>query len=644
MIDPAELPRRTAEALEQARARLAAFAARPAGGAAAQALVEFDRIDAPLHGPRGWVDLFESVHPDAEVRAQCEAASRELQRFQTEFGLHRGAYEALARIAPEDLGDAGARRLLERGLRQFRRAGVDRDGPTRARIATLRGELVELGQAFARHIVEDTREFVVEDGHRALAGLPEDFLRSHPERPDGSVVLSTDPTDRVPVLTFADSDALRRAYFLLDQQRALPANVPVLAELLRKRHELARLLGAADWADYATEELMTGSGAQVAAFLDRLEPLLREPAERDADQLLALAREVHPDWRQVPEWARHYWSERLRARRGGAQARELRPYLAFGAVRDGLLALVSELFQLEIVALPAAPRWHGDVELYQLRRGAQVLGEFALDLHPRPGKFKHAAMFPLHHGGPEGDLPRGAIVANLPRPTAGDAALLLHDDVVTLFHEFGHLLHFLLGGRQPFHAFAGGEGVEWDFVEVPSQLFEEWASDAAVLQRFARHESSGEPLPAALVERLHRSQRVCRALDARVQLFYARLALDLHRSDPQQLDPLRMMIETKQRLLPIPHTEGNYFHLTFGHLVGYSAAYYTYAWSLVIAKDLLGRFEGRLLEAEPMGEYAAKVLEPGSSRAAAQMVEDFLGRPYAFERFERWLREGEAVA
>jgi thimet oligopeptidase len=637
MIPDQELRPRTERALAEARIRVAAFAGLAPDTPAAEVVERFDRLTAPLAGVGGWISLLENTHPSAEVRAECEALSRELSAFATELSLDRGVYESLARVESAEFDDPQAARLVERALRRFRRAGVDRDDATRERITALEAELVELGQAFSRNIVEDSREYVVAGGHAALEGLPLDFLRAHPEREDGSVVLTTDPSDRMPVMQFAENDDLRREYFLVAMQRALPDNIGVLDQLLARRRELANLLGYADWADYATEEMMTGSADTVAGFLARLEERTRDAAGEDAAQLLELARARHPEWLSVPEWARGFWSERLRAARAGVDAREARPYFAYDRVRDGLLALSAELFGVEIRRDPQGAVWHESVEAYEIVRDGRTLARFWFDMHPRAGKYKHAAMFDLHPGGAEGHATEGAIVCNFARPTADDPALLLHDDVVTLFHEFGHLLHFLLGGDQRFNAFTTGGEIEWDFVEVPSQLYEEWARDPDVLARFALHHESGQPIPRELVERMDAADRVCRALDNRVQLFYASLSLELYRAEPGKLDPVRTMIELKQRLLPTPHTEGNWFHLSFGHLVGYSAAYYTYAWSLVIAKDLAGRFDGALLDPALAREYAAKVLEPGSSRPASELVSDFLGRSYEFDAYERWL-------
>jgi thimet oligopeptidase len=256
-------------------------------------------------------------------------------------------------------------------------------------------------------------------------------------------------------------------------------------------------------------------------------------------------------------------------------------------------------------------------------------------MHPRTDKYKHAAMFDLVSGLQGGRLPEACLVCNMPRPAGDDPGLLEPSDVVTLFHEFGHLLHHLLAGRQRWLA-VSGIATEWDFVEVPSQFFEEWARDVRVLQSFARHVRTGAVIPAELVERMRAAQEYGKGVQTRVQMFYAALALELFGSQPPQ-DTGAVVRRLRPRYVPFPHEEGTSFEASFGHLEGYSALYYTYMWSLVLAKDLLGPFGGDLLDAQVAHRYRRCVLEPGGSKDAAELVADFLGRPYSFEAFERWL-------
>jgi thimet oligopeptidase len=227
-------------------------------------------------------------------------------------------------------------------------------------------------------------------------------------------------------------------------------------------------------------------------------------------------------------------------------------------------------------------------------------------------------------------------VCNFPRPDAGNPALLEPSDVRTAFHEFGHLLHHLLAGR---HAWLATSGIatEWDFVEVPSQLFEEWSQDANVLRSFALHHESGEPIPVELVQRMNQASEYGKGVLTRNQVFYAALSLEYYSQDPEGRDTTEVLRRTRERYVPTPYEEGTSMQTAFGHLDGYTALYYTYMWSLVLAKDCLSAFGDDLMDAKAASRYREAVLEPGGSRDAEDLMQNFLGRPYAFDAFEAWL-------
>jgi thimet oligopeptidase len=275
-------------------------------------------------------------------------------------------------------------------------------------------------------------------------------------------------------------------------------------------------------------------------------------------------------------------------------------------------------------------------------RGDDKLGRIYLDMHPRDGKYKHAAQFPLKDGVRGVQLPEGVLVCNFSSPAAdpvagGGPALMEHDDVVTMFHEFGHLMHHILGGHQRWIT-QSGVATEWDFVEAPSQMFEEWAWSYDTLARFARHHETGEVIPKTLVDKMRRADKFGLGTATVQQIFYAAISLGFHRTDPGALDQLAEVQRLQKRYTPFAYVAGTRFHASFGHLVGYSAMYYTYQWSLVIAKDLLTPFEEAGLMAKDVTfAYRDKVLVPGGSRDAAELVRDFLGREYDFGAYERFL-------
>ena len=569
--------------------------------------------------------LFANVHPDEAVRTQAETAEQDAHRLLTELSLDRGIYEVLDGVDPEQL-DPAARRMLDKSLLDFRRAGVDRDDETRDRLRRLAERQTEVGQTFSKNIRDGVRRLRV--APERLAGLPADFVAGHEPGDDGLVELTTEYPDYVPVMTFATDRELREEMITAFLNRAWPDNDMVLQELLGIRRETAGILGYDGWPSYDAELKMIGSGQAIAEFIERITELAADAAMRDFAVLLDRLQKDHPDANGVSGVDKAFYSEVIRRERFDVDAQEVRRYFDFTKVRRGLLDVTGRLFGLEYVEVADAPRWHDDVAVYDVLAEEERLGRIHLDLHPRPGKYSHAAQFDLVSGVTGRQLPEGVLVCNFP------TGLMEHDDVVTLFHEFGHLVHHVLGGRQKWARFSG-VATEWDFVEAPSQMLEEWAWDHAVLATFATDES-GEPIPAGLVERMRTADEFGKGFQARTQMFYAAVSYRFHADVPEDLTAAVRDLQAQYDLFQ--HLPGTHFHASFGHLGGYTSAYYTYMWSQVIAKDMFSAFDrDDLFDAEVAHRYRDRVLARGGSADAADLVADFLGRPYGFDAFEAWL-------
>lgn len=565
--------------------------------------------------------LLSSVHPEPQVVTLAEDLEAEGQRFLTDLMLDAQVFAQLRTVDPTAL-DAGGRRVLDEALRDYRRSGVDRDEVTRDRLRRIQERETELGQAFSRNIRDGRRTTKVPA--EALRGLPDDYVADHPAV-DGEVEISTDYADTHPFLDFSGDSASRRAVLTTFLNLGWPDNDEVLKELLDLRHEQATLLGYPDWPSYDAEEKMIGKGTAIPEFIDRVAADALPAGRRE----LAELREVAGEDIDAASW-RHAVHQ-MKEQRFGVSAQEVRSYFDFTAVRQGLLDVTGRLFGLEYVEV-TNPSWHDEVTSYDvlLAEGdtKRVIGRIHLDLHPREGKYNHAAQFDLVPGVLGRQLPEGVLVCNFPR------GLMDHDDVVTLFHEFGHLLHHVLAGRHHWVTFSG-VATEWDFVEAPSQLLEEWAWDAGVLQTFARN-AAGEPIPSELVERMRAAEDFGKAFLARTQMFYAAVSYRFHLERPEDLTGRLRELQAEYSLLPpLPDT---HFHAGFGHLEGYTSAYYTYMWSLVIAKDLFSAFDpADLFEPEVALRYRDRILAAGGSKDAADLVEDFLGRPYDTRAFAEWL-------
>lgn len=588
-------------------------------------LRQWDEVSRHLANVAAMASLLANVHPQEAVRTSCEEAETQVDRLVTELRQDRALFEVFAAADPTGL-DPVAARLLDKTLDDFRRAGVDRDDATRARLAEINERLTVVGQDFGRTIRDDVRTVRVPP--ERLAGLPQDWLDAHPADADGLVTVTTDYPDSLPVRTFAHDADVRRQVTVAFLERGWPENEPLLHEMFALREELARLVGYPDWASYDADVKMIGSGAAIPEFIDRIAAAAEEPMARDLALLLDRYRRDVPDATAIDTADSLYYEELVRRERHDVDAQQVRTYFDFGRVRQGLLDVTARLFGVTYEVVSDAPVWHPDVTVYDVRRDGGRVGRIYLDLHPREGKYKHAAQFTLVDGLAWRQLAEGVLVCNFSR------GLMEHDHVVTLFHEFGHLLHHVLAGSGKWTRFAG-VATEWDFVEAPSQMLEEWAWDAEVLRTFAVS-AAGDPIPADLVDRMRAADDFGKGYVARTQMFYAAMSYWFHTDRPGDLTAAAR--DLQERYSAFPYIEGTHMFASFGHLSGYSSAYYTYMWSLVIAKDLFSAFDpGDLFDAEVAGRYRDRVLAPGGTRDAADLVADFLGRPYTFDAYAAWL-------
>ncbi len=602
-----------------------------------EALDRYNQLLTAASASNALAGLMSEVHPDEAIRDVARECEQEVSRFYSDLALDREMYDALAAVEVSG-ADADTQRFHHHTLRDYRRAGVDKSPEVRARLKAIDEELTKLGQQFSKNISEDTRVLEITDAKR-LAGLPADFIASHPPDKNGVIRVTTDYPDYNPFMTYAQDDDLRRKLYIAFRSRGDAQNEAVLRTILGLRAEKALLLGFKDWADYITADKMIGSGAKASEFIDKVWNLAKPRAEEDYKELLRQLQTFDPKATSVTDWQKVYLEHLVKKERYEVDASLVREYFPYQRVLDGLLAITSEIFDITYQPVVDGGPWHETVLVYDVLRGATKLGRIYLDMHPREGKYKHAAQFPLKDGVRGVQLPEGVLVCNFPRPTKDDPGLLEHDDVVTMFHEFGHLMHHVLGGHQRWIS-QSGVATEWDFVEAPSQMFEEWAWTHDTLARFARHHTTGEVIPAELVDKMRRADKFGLGTQTVQQIFYASISLAFHQADPAQLDQLAEVQRLQKKYTPFAYVPGTKFHASFGHLVGYSAMYYTYQWSLVIAKDLLTPFTAHgLMATDVTYAYRDKVLVPGGSRDAADLVRDFLGREYDFGAFERFLVE-----
>jgi thimet oligopeptidase len=580
--------------------------------------------------------LGKETHPNEAFRTAAEKCEQDVEAFNVELAQDKGIYEALASMDQTTMDPTTAFWVFKT-LREFRRAGVDRDDATRAKVKALNEELVKIGQTFSKNIRDDVR--TVHFTAAELDGLPADWLKAHAAGADGKIAVTSNTPDYLPVMTYARKAATREKVWREYRNRGNPKNIEVLNTMLAKRHELANLLGYDSWAAYSTENKMAKTAKTVADFIDKGAAAALTRARADLATLLARKKKDEPKATAIEPWEQDYYEDRVKAEQLGFDSQVLRDYFEYQSVKDGVMGITGKLFSVSFTPVKDARTWHSKVEVFDItdNKSGEVLGRIHLDMHPREGKYKHAAEFGMTTGRSGKTRPEAALVCNFAEP----GGLLQHSEVETFFHEFGHLLHEIFAGQQRWGGISGIR-TEWDFVEVPSMLLQEWPLDARTVASFARHNKTGEPIPTALLEKLRTAREFGAGLYTRRQFFLAAVSLAYHDRKPG-FDSSKLLKELQDKYLPFRKewVEGTRFELSFGHLEGYSAAYYTYLWSTVIAKDLLTRFQGGMLDPEVAGAYRKRVLEPGGSREAGKLVEDFLGRPYDFKAYETWLNAGK---
>ena len=635
-VVPEPLLVRCRERLQTAETELARLLAlagqRPV--AAAGVLRAFNDLSVALDNADAESGLMRAVHPDAKVRDAASECERLVATRRTQLSLDRSFYDAFAALDPAPL-PPDEQRLIHKTLEDFHRAGVDKDDATRARLKLINDELVEVGQKFDKAIAADTRSIEVQPA--ALKGLPSDWLDAHKPGADGKVRVTTNYPDYIPVMSYAEDDAVRKQLYVAYRQRGWPENQQNLAKMLDLRAEQAKLLGFANWAAYITANKMIRSEKNVADFIARITAASDKRMRAEYAILLAELRKSDPTRDRVEDWQQAWALGQVKKEKFAFDAQALRPYLHYDKVKNGLLALTSRLFDVSYRPNPTAPRWHPDVEAFDVYAGGKQFGTIFLDMHPRDDKYKHAAQFSLQSGIAGVQLPVGVLVCNFANPRTSNG-LMEHKDVETFFHEFGHLIHHVFGGQQKWARFSG-VATEWDFVEAPSQIFEEWSKDFATLSTFASNEK-GEIIPQALVEKLRASDDFGKALWVRHQMFYAALSLNMHNREPAGLDQDKLVEEVQNQYSAWRFVPGTHMQASFGHLNGYSAMYYTYMWSMVIAKDMFSAFQkAGVLDPATALRYRRTILEPGGSKDAAELVQDFLGRPYGFQSYDDWLNQ-----
>jgi len=600
-------------------------------------LAAYDEAIRQLNAASYFASLMQQVHPDAAFRDRATAMVRTVSAAQTALSLNRDVYNALSALDVSH-ADAATRYYVQRQLLEFRLAGVDKDDAARARLKQLNDQLTDEQSMFDRNISDGQKSVSITD-RSELDGLPQDYIDRHQPDKDGVIHITTDYPDVFPALRFTRSDALRRRLWEAFDTRAYPKNLDVLTNMMKTRYEIATLLGYASWADYNAADKMIVKGEKIAEFIQQVDTAARPIVGKEFAMLLAEKKKSDPGAKEIGDYEVGHLSELVRRSQYDFDSQSVRPYFPFPQVKQGILGTASTLFHVSFTQEPGVPAWDPTVETWDVIDHGQVIGRFYLDMHPRPGKYSHAEMAPVLDGVRGKQMPEAILVCNFPNPTATDPGLMDYGDVVTFFHEFGHLMHWILGGQQQW-AGISGISMESDFVEAPSQMLEEWMHSPQVLASFAHHYKTGEPIPADLVARMNRASAFGRGNNVMQQNDYTAISYDIYKTKPQNVDLDAVCVDDERRYTPFTPLLGTHMYASFGHLAGYSSAYYTYMWDKVIAEDFFVQFDhSNLLAGEAPMRYRHVVLEPGGSMSANDLVKNFLGRAQNMTAFQRWMGE-----
>ena len=639
-ITPDDVVPAVTDVLERARERVDALGA-GRGGGYAEVVGELDDIVESVERTWGPVSHLNNVASTPALREAYGEALPEITRFSSRLHHHAGLYRRLRDFtaSPEGRALAGLRRRhLNRTLREFRRAGAELGEEDKESLEHLRVELSELGRRFEENLLDETAAFkkVVRDADD-LAGLPETALERAAqlaaEHGEEGWLLTLDMPSVQAVLQHADDRTLRREIHTAYLDRCTSGdrdNAPIVTRILEIRRRLAEILGYPDFPDYRLEMLMAGSGGRVRGFLDQLIDRTRTFHERDTAELLD--RSQRSGLGSLEPWDVSWLMEKLRRERFDVDDDMLRPWFPLDEVQAGLFEIASRLFGLSVERVDNPAVWHDEVRYFDVRdEGGGHLGSFYTDWFPRDTKRQGAWMDSLVSGGP---APNGSfqphlafIGGNFNPPTASRPALLTHREVCTLFHEFGHLLHHTCSRVEI--PSRGGVNVAWDWVEVPSQIMENWCWEREALDLFARHHETGEALPDELLARLLAARRFMGGWVQMRQLSFANLDLELHRTYRGEIPVMDYAAAALRPFVPSARFVERHILPSFAHLFagGYASAYYSYLWSETLEADAFSRFEGEGVLNPAVGRaFRDCILARGDSRDADELFRDFMGR------------------
>ncbi|HEU5079473.1 MAG TPA: M3 family metallopeptidase [Opitutaceae bacterium] len=616
-------------------------------------IAAYDRTVAPARAVGERINLLQETLPDKAGREAAVAALVKLQAWAISLEYRDDIYQVVKAYADTHPKLSGEQKLLfDETMRTYRRAGLNLPKEKRDEVEQLRKKLSELTTQFSEHVNQARGPL---DLTAAQAeGLPESLLTSPGVKQDDSHyrVMINVTWQYQAVAEHAKDPEVRRQAYLIRNNLAREDNVPVMQQIVALRTDIAHRLGYATWADYQIEPRMAKNGKTARDFEEQLVAGLQKKFDAELEELRKLkAAETGKADAKLEAWDVSYYQDKLKRERYSVDAEQLRVYFPYQATLEGMFRIYEKIFGLTFTEVQPPEVWAPGVRLYAVQDAekGEPMGLFYLDMFPREGKYNHFACFGIFDGETKADgteiAPIASLVCNFPPPSADKPSLLKHDDVQTLFHEFGHVMHMILGrSKYPGHA---SFNVEQDFVEAPSQMLENWVWDKAVLDTFAHdYRDPSKTVPAEIIDALKRAREATAGLFYRRQLAFGVLDLELH-SLAQTRGDVDVVGITNRELarVTVPPDKNTAFIAYFGHLAGgYDAGYYGYLWSLAIAQDMASVFRASpngFLDEKIGRRLRKEIYSAAASREAKDSVEAFLGRKESLEPFLEFVGAAE---
>jgi thimet oligopeptidase len=601
-------------------------------------LKRFDDLHNEIEKVHASIFLMAYVHPDGDIRAQSLESIKELSKFENRLNMNIDLYRAMKAYADAvDIStlNTAESKLLKDVIREFEQNGLGLPEDQREKIRKIQDDISDLGIQFESNISSYQDSMILEE--KDMKGLPDDYKNAR-RTSEGKYKIDLTYPSYFPFMKYAESDEARKELSYRFKNIASDKNLEVLKGLLKKRKELSKMLGYNTFASYQLESRMAEKPSHVWEFEETLLQKVEEKARDDYKLLLDKKKQYVEGAQKVHSWENAYYRTLLLKQEYHVDDEKVKQYFELNRVINGLFEVAGQLFGIRFREVEAPRVWHPEVRMFEVSNSAGAIGRFYLDLFPRENKFNHAACFTMIPGKETSQgyqMPQASLVTNFPRPTGNTPSLLTHSDVVTLFHEFGHLMHDLLT-RAPFSA-QSGTNTKRDFVEVPSQLFEHWAWEYDSIQKFAVHHQTGELLPRELHQKMIDARNLGSGLFTLQQIFYGMLDMTFHDRYDAQLDDRSttdVVRELQNQITLFDFMEGTHFEAGFGHLYGYAAGYYGYLWSKVYAEDMFSVFKDQGAMSSAAGQkLKEKVLEKGASMEEKDIVTDFLGREARYEAF-----------